>query len=240
MVIDLHSHILPGVDDGAYTMADALEMARMAADSGVRTLVATPHYRYYGHDNHSQILETFDRLQDQLAYEQIPLNLVLGTEIWLAHDNCPTLESQMCYPDTQWFLAEFSVDESPENMDQILRAYADRGYRPVIAHPERYLAVLDDPIIAKHWLDRGWGVQINRDSLLGRFGKRCHACSEFMLAQGWVNLIASDAHWVDQRNTDWSEALEHLYRHYGHSVIKRYVEINPHKILANQLLQNDD
>ena len=236
MVIDLHSHILPGVDDGAYTMADALEMARMAADSGVHTLVATPHYRYYGHDNHSQILETFDRLQDQLAYEQIPLNLVLGTEIWLAHGNCPTLESNMCYPNTNWFLAEFSVDESPENMDQMLLAYADLGYRPVIAHPERYLAVLDDPIIAKHWLDRGWGVQINRDSLLGRFGRRCHACSEFMLAQGWVNLIASDAHDPQIRSTSWSAALATLTRDVSHRMLERCVEINPRKILENQPL----
>ena len=236
MVIDLHSHILPGVDDGAYTMADALEMARMAADSGVKTLVATPHYRYYGHDNHSQILETFDRLQDQLAYEQIPLNLVLGTEIWLAHGNCPTLESNMCYPNTNWFLAEFSVDESPENMDQMLLAYADQGYRPVIAHPERYLAVLDDPIIAKHWLDRGWGVQINRDSLLGRFGRRCHACSEFMLAQGWVNLIASDAHDPKIRSTSWSAALATLTRDVSHRMLERCVEINPRKILENQPL----
>ena len=236
MIIDLHSHILPGVDDGAYTMADALEMARMAADSGVRTLVATPHYRYYGHDNHSQILETFDRLQDQLVYEQIPLNLVLGTEIWLGRGNCPTLESNMCYPNTNWFLAEFSVDESPENMDQMLLAYADQGYRPVIAHPERYLAVLDDPIIAKHWLDRGWGVQINRDSLLGRFGRRCHACSEFMLAQGWVNLIASDAHDPQIRSTSWSAALATLTRDVSHRMLERCVEINPRKILENQPL----
>ena len=236
MVIDLHSHILPGVDDGAYTMADALEMARMAADSGVHTLVATPHYRYYGHDNHSQILETFDRLQDQLVYEQIPLNLVLGTEIWLGRGNCPTLESNMCYPNTNWFLAEFSVDESPENMDQMLLAYADQGYRPVIAHPERYLAVLDDPIIAKHWLDRGWGVQINRDSLLGRFGRRCHACSEFMLAQGWVNLIASDAHDPQIRSTSWSAALATLTRDVSHRMLERCVEINPRKILENQPL----
>ena len=236
MVIDLHSHILPGVDDGAYTMADALEMARMAAASGVHALVATPHYRYYGHDNRSQILETFERLQDQLAYEQIPLNLVLGTEIWLSPGNCPELAPHMCYPNTKWFLAEFSVDESPENMDLMLRSYADQGYLPVIAHPERYLAVLDDPIIAKKWMDRGWGVQINRDSLLGHFGRRCHACSEFMLTQGWVNLIASDAHWVDQRNTDWSEALEQLYRYYGHSVMKRCVKENPLKILQGETL----
>ena len=236
MLIDLHSHILPGVDDGAYTMADALEMARMAADSGVKTLVATPHYRYYGHDNGAQILETFDRLQDQLDYEQIPLKLMLGTEIWLGRGNCPTLEPHMCYPDTQWFLAEFSVDESPENMDLMLKSYADQGYLPVIAHPERYLAVLDDPIIAKKWVERGWGVQINRDSLLGKFGRRCHACSEFMLEQGWVNLIASDAHDPQLRSTNWTEAFAAFAGIVPYPVLERCVEINPGKILSNQKL----
>ena len=81
MIVDLHSHILPGVDDGAYTMEDALELARMAVQSGVSTLVATPHYRYYGYDNREQILTAFYRLQDQLVYEQIPLKLALGTEM---------------------------------------------------------------------------------------------------------------------------------------------------------------
>lgn len=236
MPVDLHTHILPGVDDGAYCIDDAIEMARMAVNSGINTLVATPHYRYYGHDNWAQILDAYERLVDALVYHQIPLQLKLATEVWVSEDHCPEITPKMTYPNTNWFLVEFSVDACPKTLNEILQQYADAGFLPVIAHPERYLALQDDPIIARDWVEKGWGVQVNRDSLLGLFGKNCYYCADFMLRQGWANLIASDAHWVSQRNTDWTAAWEMLHEHYGAQRIKRCVKDNPTKILQGQQL----
>ncbi len=236
MPVDLHTHILPGVDDGAYCIEDAVEMAQMAVSSGIDTLVATPHYRYYGHNNWSQIKDAYERLVDALVYEQIPLTLKLATEVWCSEDNCPEITPEMTYPNTNWFLVEFSVDAHPRTINGILSRYANAGFLPVIAHPERYLALQCDPIIARNWAERGWGVQVNRDSLLGLFGNDCYSCADFLLKQGWANLIASDAHWVDQRNTDWNEAWEPLFAQYGPTCIKQCVEDNPAKILQGQPL----
>ena len=236
MPVDLHTHILPGVDDGAHCMDDAVEMARMAVSSGIRTLVATPHYRYYGHDNWAQVLDAYERLVDALDYNQIPLQLELATEIWVSQEHCPDITPEMTYPNTNWFLLEFSVDEHPEIMNKLLQRYADAGFLPVIAHPERYLALQHDPAFARDWVEKGWGVQVNRDSLLGLFGKYCYRCADFMLRQGWANLIASDAHWVSQRNTDWTDAWETLYEQYGPRRIKQCVKENPTKILQGKSL----
>lgn len=236
MPVDLHTHILPGVDDGAHCLDDAVEMARMAVSSGIHTLVATPHYRYYGHDNQAQILDACKRLEDALVYHQIPLQLALAAEVWITGDDCPTITPEMTYPGTNWFLAEFPVDMHPETMHKLLGRYAEAGFLPVIAHPERYLALQEDPIIARSWVEQGWGVQLNRDSLLGLFGKSCYWCADFMLRQGWANLIASDAHWVNRRNTDWTDAWETLHTQYGSRRIEQCVEYNPSRILQGQPL----
>ena len=106
----------------------------------------------------------------------------------------------------------------------------------MIAHAERYPAVLDDPRIAKDWIDNGWGVQVNRDSLLGWFGQQCMDCADFMMEQGWVSCIASDAHGVDARNTDWEEAWQVLQQRYSHKLLKRCLESNPEKILKGESL----
>ena len=235
-MIDLHCHILPGVDDGARTMEEALQLAQMALHSGVRTLVATPHHRHFGHDNHAEILEAFARFQDALEYEQIPLDVRLATEVWVRREDVPPLTEGMTYPNSPWFLVEFSPDASAAHMQAALARYVEQGFRPVIAHPERYAAVQEDPAIAREWVQAGFGVQVNRDSLLGYFGKRCFYYADVLMRQDWVNLIASDAHRTDTRNTDWNEALEALHARYDGRLLRRCLHDNPAKILCGETL----
>ena len=238
MVIDLHSHILPGVDDGVATPDEALEMAQMAVDCGVFCMVATPHYNYYGHTTTEQIRVAFAQLQDGLEYEQIPLQIYLGMEN-ITTSHLPEQLRQgkaLTYPGSSWFLVEFLEDQPLGEINDILNRCVQEGFLPVIAHPERYSAVLDDPWIVKNWIDRGWAVQVNRDSLLGLFGQHRMACADFMMKQGWVTCIASDAHGIDGRNTDWDEAWQVLQQRYPHKLLERCLEINPQKILRGESL----
>lgn len=131
---------------------------------------------------------------------------------------------------------EFLAEQSPAQVNAILRRCVQEGFLPVIAHAERYPAVLDDPRIAKEWIDKGWGVQVTRDSLLGRFGRQCMECADFMMEQGWVTCIASDAHGIDGRNTHWEEAWQVLQQRYSHQLLNRCLEINPKKILNGESL----
>ena len=236
--MDLHSHILPGVDDGVATLDEALEMAQMAVDCGVFHMVATPHYNYYGHTTTEQIHTAFALLQDAMEYEQIPLQLYLGMEN-IATEHLPEhlrQGSALTYPNSPWFLVEFLPEQSPEQVNAILNRCVQAGFLPVVAHAERYPAVLDDPRIVKEWIDKGWGIQVNRDSLLGWFGQQCMDCAVFMMEQGWVSCIASDAHGIDCRNTDWEEAWEVLEQRYSHGLLKQCLETNPKKILNGESL----
>ena len=238
MIIDLHLHILPGVDDGASDMNQALEMAVTAAQSGVTHLVATPHYQFYGHPDTVQIQDAFSRLADQLAFEEIPIALSLATE----HFACPELPERLhkegCYPNSRYFLVEFAPSDHPKDMDILLQRCAAEGFLPVAAHPERYFGIQEHPHYARDWAEKGWGVQINRDSLMGRFGPARFLCADLLLQKDWANIIASDAHSTGLRNTRWEQALDLFSQRYSQATLRRCLWDTPNQILQNKPIES--
>lgn len=235
-MIDMHSHILPGVDDGAASLEDALEMARQALDSGVTCMVATPHCNYGGNTGMEDIKNAYLELLDALEYEQLPLQLKLGMEI-LASDDLPErlkAGKVWTYPGSRYFLVEFLPNRAASYMDLLLRRCQDAGFMPVVAHPERYEAIREDPRILMDWKRRGYGIQINRDSLLGRFGSYTAYCADYLLRHRMVNCIASDAHDPLRRNADWGNAFRLFEREFDPMQIERCLRIVPKKILMNE------
>lgn len=238
MIIDIHSHILPGVDDGAVSMEDALQMARMALDSGITHMVATPHFNHCYCATIYELRDAYQELMDALEYEQLPLKLQLGMEIF-ASDDLPMLLQERkvwTYPGSNYFLVEFAPREDPEYMDRLLADCKKAGFTPVVAHPERYAAVREEPYLAKRWNDLGYGVQVNRDSLLGLFGDYAARCAEFLIRRRWANCIASDAHDVYRRSTNWKPAYMRFDEQYDPRKLERCLEITPKKILSNKPL----
>lgn len=235
MIIDLHNHILPGVDDGAMSMDDAVEMAALAAGCGIRTIVATPHYHHESSASPEALEDTFTALSAALEYEQIPINLEKSMEI-MATNELPELLRQgkvWTYPNASYFLVEFSPNEERDYFDWLLDRCVDAGFTPVIAHPERYHAVRHHPEMAQQWQEKGYGVQINRDSLLGLFGEHAFYCADLLLRKGWANCIASDAHSPQFRNPHWSEAFRQLPGVYGFRTLGHCLETVPERILKN-------
>ena len=238
MIIDMHCHILPGVDDGAVSMEDALEMAHQALDSGITHVVATPHYNYGSCASMSEIKDAYLEFLDALEYEQLPLRVQLGMEI-LASDDLPQRLQEKkvwTYPGSHYFLVEFLPGESPAYMDQLLADCKAAGFTPVVAHPERYYAVREEPQLVKHWNELGYGVQINRDSLLGRFGNYTAQCAEYLLRHRWANCIASDAHNPHHRSANWEPAFDLFREEFNPKKIERCLEIIPDRILKDQPL----
>lgn len=231
MFIDLHCHILPGVDDGAPCLDDAVQMLRQAAASGVEHLVATPHHNYFGHDCAQPVAEAFRQLLDCVDDEQLSLELSIGRELLAGPDLLEQLEHGLTYGESPWFLVEFLPRESPRNMNRWLDMAADRGFLPVIAHPERYFALRDEPIIARRWIKKGWIVQVNRDSLLGAFGDHSMACADFLLQRDWANCIASDAHGCRERSCNWQQVLEKLAQRYPRDLLYYCLEAIPGRII---------
>ena len=121
-------------------------------------------------------------------------------------------------------------------MNRLLADCKAVGFTPVIAHPERYEAVREEPYLVKSWWELGYGVQLNRDSLLGAFGYRTADCAEYLLHRGWANCVASDAHSPHARNQNWQPAFGLFRECYDPRKIERCLEVNPERILSNKHL----
>lgn len=202
-MIDIHCHILPELDDGAASWEEALEMARMAAYSGVSDIVATPHFR--GEPESVEILRHIDRrfreFRSELVHSKIPIRIHRGAEI-LCTPQTPGLAREGQLPTlggTRYVLMEFYFNESFGFMDACLQKVADCGYQPVVAHPERYDTVQWDPEQVWSWVNRGYVLQLNKGSVLGSLGYRAEKAANELLELGFAHLFASDAHSCERR-----------------------------------------
>lgn len=223
---DLHTHVLPGVDDGAPTMEYALQMLQNAAAGDVELLAVTPHCNsLYGDGNYwSQSLK--DRfLQLQQAAKDIPVQLVLGAEVQVNAQLIPLLEQGKlpAINGSRYLLTEFFVDTAPEAFSPALQSILDRGFVPLVAHPERYIAVCERPQMVADWLDMGCHIQLTGGSILGEYGKTVQQTSAFLLQQDLVACVASDAHGLHRRSNYLLDVYDHLCvrysKHYAGSLM---------------------
>ena len=240
-MIDIHSHVLPGVDDGSRSMEESLQLLSLAAESGVTTLVATPHCNVPDEfDNYAgpELASLFDRLDRARQEAGISLHLCRGMEIFATPDTPDLLREGRVWTlnGTKYFLTEFSFTEDPGFCRSVLRRCRDLGFLPVIAHPERYFFVQDDPDLAFEWCIEGFGLQINKGSILGRFGQDTFRCAHLLLQHGLAACVASDAHNPRQRSTYMTEIYEYLMDSYGVDYCRLLLEENPKRILSGKEL----
>ena len=215
---DLHTHVLPGVDDGAQSMEYALQMLCNAAASDVQLLAVTPHC------NRSCEMQNYledglaDRfLQLQKAAKDIPVRLVLGAEA-LADERLPRLLELKKIPTingSRYLLTEFPVDASAAYMQDMLQKLLTLGYIPLVAHPERYFSVCRMPQIVVPWLDMGCHLQLTGGSIMGEYGKTVQRTAVYLLQQDLVACVASDAHGLHHRSNFLLDVYDHLSLRYS-------------------------
>ena len=238
---DLHCHILPGLDDGADGMEEAVEMAALAYRNGTRGIAATPHTNVpHGYRNHwsEHLLGRLNQLQERLDALGIPLRLYAGQEIYLT-DDVPALLGEgrlISLNRSRYVLSEFSFRETPRRMGELLRPLLEAGYIPVIAHPERYACVEEDWRICALFKKLGCAVQINKGSVTGAFGPAAAHAARRILDTGLCDLIASDGHSVYRRRPELSSVREWLCRHYSAAYADHLTRINPCRILNDEAL----
>lgn len=235
-MIDLHVHILPGLDDGAQNIEEAIEMAALALESGVKRLVATPHSNQKGRfENYDspKLRQSYARLQQVLLEEGLPLRLDLGMEIFASQDMREKLAQKKLIGLHRFgvYLVEFPLDAEPVWIDHRLEEMMDLGNRPLIAHPERYFCVQDYPGLVFDWIQQGCLTQMNRGSVFGRFGKRAQTAGEQLLANDLVTCIASDAHSPYMRTTYMEDVWHYIEEQQGEEAAYRLLQDNPHRIL---------
>ena len=233
-MVDIHCHILPEVDDGAWDLDAAREMAGIAVRCGVNRIIATPHFNGVQEslEELPNILHQFQRLRDVLKQDTPGLELIPGAEIlclpqtleMAREGQLPTLGN------SRYVLTEFYFDASRQFMDATLDTLCSSGYHPVVAHPERYGAVQRDLGLARSWFERGIVIQINKGSFLGAFGHRAEDTAIRLLYRGCAHIIASDAHSPLRRTTDLGIAKEWAREHLGREYAKILLEDNPGRI----------
>jgi len=195
-MIDIHTHILPGVDDGAKDIAEALAMARLAVADGLTHLFATPHHRDYSSLSRFEVARRVAQLQAELNAVDIPLTLLTGHEVRLYDDMFDDWDNNLAGPlgNSLYVLAEPLFSHYDHHTDEMLFELFDRGYIPIMAHPERIRPIQENLALIEPFLARGGLTQITATSLTGNNDWRAKKTAETMLRNGIAHIIASDAH----------------------------------------------
>lgn len=239
-MIDIHTHILPGMDDGARDIHETVEMARQAVKNGTTAVVATPHCNMPGiYDNYfgTAYIEAYDKAVKAIKEEGIPLEIYPGMEVFATH-NLPELivdKKIMPLNQSRYILIEFQFDENPDYVENILKRVREVGARPVIAHPERYEFVNDNPQIAYEWRKNGYLLQVNKGSLQGRFSSEVQKTAYKLLEHSLISVIASDAHRKDIRTANMLETRNYLSEQYAQKDLEVLFRYNGEKICRNEL-----
>ncbi|MEM8750441.1 MAG: CpsB/CapC family capsule biosynthesis tyrosine phosphatase [Pseudomonadota bacterium] len=235
-MIDLHSHILPGIDDGATDMAMSVRMAELALADGVTHMACTPHVMPEVYENRSDdILTSIAMLDGELKARSLDLTLVSGCDAHVCFDMLEKLKSGdiLTLNNTRYFLFEPSHHIAPPNIVGFCRRLIAQGFVPVLTHPERlsWLATRYSLVQDMHKL--GVVIQLTAASITGRFGQMAQRLSDRMLDDGLVDVIATDAHNIKGRPPGLTEAREAIENRLGTEVAWRLVRGNPEKILAD-------
>lgn len=237
-MIDIHCHILPDYDDGADSLEEALEMARMAALSGVSHIIATPHFDGEPAELESLPLmkQQFHLLRDALERAGIPLTLHPGAEVLCLPETVVLADNRQLptLADTSYVLTEFYFDESYAYMDEMLSQLLQCGYKPVVAHPERYDVIQREPPLLRRWARQGCVIQLNKGSVLGSFGSRPEEAANEILAMGLAHVFASDAHSCHSRTPHMRELRRWVEDCCDEEYAAILLEENPRRLLRGR------
>ncbi|MEN9313774.1 MAG: Tyrosine-protein phosphatase YwqE [Pseudomonadota bacterium] len=239
-MIDLHCHLLPGVDDGAPDMARAVELAALSVAGGISHAVLTPHVYPGVWDNTPESLQpAFQAFRESLLAAGVPLELTLGGEVRLLPECLEQADRGALPTIGQWegyrvLLLEFPDGQIPVGTDNAVAYLRDRGYLPMIAHPERNRAVMTDPSKIAPLLEAGCLMQLTAASVIGGFGARVQRTALQMLDAGIVTVVATDAHNVAHRPPRLAEARAFLEERYGAEPADALTRTMPAKIIGHE------
>jgi len=232
-MIDLHTHILPGLDHGPRDWFEALQMCSIAVADGITTIAVTPHVSEVFPNSAQRIEAAAVELRQRLGAAAIPLTVVVGGDYHVRPDLSPgnvlTLGGNGRY-----FLLEFPYQLLPPRADAFVTTLIGRGLLPIVTHPERTASLQRDWRRLEPLVKAGALVQVTAGSLLGEFGPAATAAANRFLKQGWVHLLASDAHWARERPPRLSEGRGAAAKVVGEAAARALVETNPEAILQGR------
>ena len=208
-MIDMHCHILPGIDDGADELLTSTCMLKMAEEHGTKIIVATPHLVEGGWGKSwKKINELCEELNQKAKQENIEIKIYPGAEVAMSMSMLELFKEpgEYCLNNKQYMLVELPATHVPIYADEFFFRLQAKGIKPILAHPERNSELIKNPTKIQNWVDKGILMQVNAPSLTGRMGERVKKTAELLLNNGWVHIIGSDAHGLRARRPILTEA----------------------------------
>lgn len=238
-MIDIHTHILPALDDGSPDLPTSLEMLTTASASGITNIVATPHViEKYTALSWSSILEAVAALQKSASYNGIPIKIHPGAEIemnWELLDLIASKPNSTDYglAESSYVLIELPASMLPNYAEEFWFELRVCGRIPVLAHPERHTTLMQHPTILDKWKKEGLLLQCNSGSLTGLYGSQAQSNIEHLISKDYVDFIATDAHNNAKRNTDITECRLLLESKFGVAYAEKVLKITQTNIFAS-------
>lgn len=242
-MIDIHTHLIPNVDDGADSIKETLRLARAAVAEGITHTILTPHHnRYWVTNEKDKVLKLTKEVEQVIQEASIPLTVSSSQEIRMNEEFSEELFAGNYLPldeNGKYYLVEFSWRDFPPFARSYLQEMLDAGIVPVIAHPERQRPFLDDPDLLKGLIEMGCISQITASSIVGDYTEEIRQAAHYMMEENLIHVIASDAHDTIERPFNIVEALNILESTYG-TTYKDYLVNNAEKIFNGQSVRPFD
>ena len=226
-MIDIHSHILPAVDDGANTITEALKIAKEAEEQGVNHVIATPHYV---DPNDALTADVINKkvvsLQEELDDSDIDINILPGAEVYINPKLGQEVEKgRVCsLNNSRYILLELPFKKLPSFVNNVIYDLKVLGYTPVISHPERYTYISSDPNILYNLVKEGVYAQMNAGSLMGRYGSRVKETAKTLLKNRLIHLIGSDVHSSEGRTVCLKQGMTEIKKEIGQERVNYFKE----------------
>lgn len=227
-MIDIHTHIIPSVDDGSDSINKSLEIVKNAIDNGITDIICTPHFRKPYVQDYATIKASFDNFVSAVKENNIAVNLYLGREVFCEDEIIDVIkDGNFCIENDKYILIEFS-EQNCDDICEIVYELALKGYIPIVAHLERYLGVtIEDAFEIKN---SGGLIQVNADSIVGKCKKQFTKFVKQLFKYGLVDFVASDIH--SNRENLLAKAYKHVSKKYGKQCANAIFIENGKKIIS--------
>jgi len=232
-VIDIHSHILPEVDDGPKSWEVAEAMCRMAAEDGIEHMVASPHANDRFYYERTYLEQLLANLRQRIGPRP---QLSLGCDFHLSYENMQNAlqtPAKYCIGSSRYLLVEFSNFSIPQEIDQWFSQMIARGNVPIITHPERNPLLQKDTNRVLQWIELGCTVQVTASAFTDGWGSRAAEIAHLLMRQKAVHFLASDAHNTQRRPPVLSGARQVITKEFGEDLAIRLLETNPRAVVNN-------
>lgn len=236
-MIDIHTHILPGLDDGAADIETSLEMLGMAAKDGTECIIATPHMIPGALEKSAESFnKTYQDIKRAAAVKVPGIEILPGAEIFLSPEVPALLEEGRVNTlnNTSYILVEFPMRSIPAYVNNVLYELRLKGYRPIIAHPERNIEIIASPNILYDFVMKGMLTQVNATSLTGLYGRKVRETALRLLKHKMVHFVATDAHTCKGRSPKLAGARRIVEAEMGEEEAQKLFEKNPRLMLENK------